>query len=128
MSELDRRARKRYPLQLTVRYRSTSRRLPLSGAGRTLNISSSGLLIASSQGVREGARLQLKLEWPWALEDLTPLQLIAESRVVRAGATEFAVMLERYQFCTAKRETAALDPLIFGRTQGVIATSKVTDA
>ena len=116
MSEIERRSTRRYPLQLQVRYRATSARLSLSGSGQTLNISSAGLLIASSQAVREGLRLQLNVDWPWLLDDRTPLQLIAESRVVRADASQFAVTLERYQFRTSKRQSAPVDPLIWAVT------------
>ncbi|HEV2446223.1 MAG TPA: PilZ domain-containing protein [Candidatus Sulfopaludibacter sp.] len=111
MPEIERRSTRRYPLQLQVRYRTTSARLSLSGKGQTLNISSAGLLIASPQMVREGLRLQLNVEWPWMLDDRTPLQLIAESRVVRADASQFAVTLERYQFRTSGRQSAPVDRL-----------------
>ena len=113
MPDVERRTRKRYPLQLNVRYQSTNIRLPLSGAGQTLNISSAGLLISSSQEVREGLRLRLNVEWPWLLNDITPLQLIAESRVVRAGTSQFAVALESYQFRTTKRNARPLDALVW---------------
>ena len=113
MPDVDRRTRRRYPLQLNVRYQSTNTRLAVSGAGQTLNISSAGLLISSRQEVREGQRLRLNVEWPWLLDDVTPLQLIAESRVVRAGASQFAVTLESYQFRTTKRNSRPLDALIW---------------
>ena len=78
-----------------------------------MNISSGGLLIASQQPVGEGIRLRLKLVWPCSLDDLTPLQLIADSTVVRSGAAEFAVILERYQFRTSRRAGAPADPLLW---------------
>ena len=116
MPEIERRSRRRYPLQLQVRYRAISAKLSASGGGQTLNISSAGLLIASPQCVREGLRLRLNVDWPWLLDGMTPLQLVAESRVVRANASQFAVELERYQFRTSKRESAPVDPLIWAVT------------
>jgi hypothetical protein len=113
MSESERRAKKRYPLQLNIRFRSTQGKLLVIGDGRTLNISSAGLLIASPQDVRKGLRLQLTVAWPWLLDDTTPLQLVAESRVVRASECEFAVSLERYQFRTSRRQSTPVDPLIW---------------
>ena len=113
MSDWERRTKTRYPLQLSVYYQSASSRILLSGAGRTLNISSGGLLIESQQPVGEGIRLRLKLVWPCALDDLTPLQLIAYSTVVRSGASQFAVTLERYQFRTCRRAGAPADPLLW---------------
>lgn len=75
----------------------------LVGVGRTLNVSSRGLLIASEQQfVQHGSRLQISLEWPTRLHGTTPLQLIAMCRVIRCEPSEFAVRLERYQFRTRK--------------------------
>jgi len=116
MPEIERRSRRRYPLQLQVRYRAMSARLVASGDGQTLNISSAGLLIASAQSVREGLRLQLHVDWPWLLDGMTPLQLVAETRVVRANGSQFAVALERYQFRTSKRQSVPVDPLIWAVT------------
>lgn len=113
MSDRERRKKTRYPLQLSVYYQSASSRILVSGAGRTLNISSGGLLIASPQPVCEGIRLRLKLVWPCALDDLTPLQLIADSTVVRSSASQFAVTLARYQFRTSRRAGAPADPLLW---------------
>jgi hypothetical protein len=75
------------------------------GAGRTVNMSSSGLLISSKQApVRAGARLQVIVDWPALLHGSTPLQLIAVCRVTRRLPAEFAVEFDQYQFKTKKRE------------------------
>jgi hypothetical protein len=75
------------------------------GTGRTLNMSSCGLLIASEEpaNVRMGARLQVTLDWPFLLHGATPLQLIVSCRVTRCRPQEFAVRLEQYLFKTKKR-------------------------
>jgi len=114
MPDSERRAKRRYPLQLNIRFRSTHGKLLIAGDGQTLNISSAGLLIASPQDVCKGLRLQLTVEWPWLLDHTTPLQLVAESRVVRANEAEFAVTLERYQFRTSRRHALPVDPLLMG--------------
>ena len=100
---LERRSKARYPMELNVRYRILTNGRALPGIGRTLNVSSCGLLIASDQQiVHDGSRLQLSLEWPLLLDGTTPLQLIAECRVIRCQPERFAVRLERYQFHTRK--------------------------
>jgi PilZ domain len=113
MPERERRSKRRYPLQLNLRYRSISDRMPMAGTGRTLNVSSRGILIASEQEVQEGTRLHVRVEWPWLLDSATPLQLVAESRVVRASRAEFAVELLRYQFRTFRRHGVPVDPLVW---------------
>ena len=100
---LERRSKNRYPVELKVRYRTLVSGPAPVGIGRTLNVSSGGLLIASEQQfVHDGSRLRLSLEWPTLLDGTTPLQLIAECRVIRCQPAVFAVRMERYQFRTRK--------------------------
>jgi hypothetical protein len=75
------------------------------GAGRTVNMSSCGLLIASEEEalVSAGSRLQLVVDWPFLLHGVTPLQLVVSCRVTRCLQEEFAVKLDQYQFKTKKR-------------------------
>lgn len=102
---MERRARSRFPLRLGVRYRSLAGEPALLGAGRTLNVSSCGLLIEPEDEARvdAGSRLQLIVDWPFLLHGVTPLQLIVACRVTRSVPEEFAVKLEQYQFRTKKR-------------------------
>ena len=101
---VERRSKARFPLRLSVRYRTMSDEPALVGVGQTVNMSSCGLLIASNQvPVRAGARLQLMVDWPFLLHGSTPLQLVASCRVTRCRPEEFAVKLEQYLFHTRKR-------------------------
>ena len=68
-----------------------------------MNLSSSGVLVASSEKMTDGVRLKLTIEWPSLLNGTTPLQLVTFGRVVRTDASGFAVALEHYQFRTMKR-------------------------
>jgi hypothetical protein len=100
----ERRSKSRFPLRLEVRYRILSGGPSLIGVGRTVNMSSRGLLIASVDvKVNPGARLQLTVYWPSLLHGTTPLQLIVSCRVTRCLPEEFAVELDQYQFRTKKR-------------------------
>ena len=100
----ERRTRKRYPIRLEVHFRGTHRGKRFTGCGRTLNVSSSGLLIASDEHVRQGTVLRMCVDWPFLLNGITPIQLVAEGRVVRTYESGFAAVLERHQFRTTKRE------------------------
>ena len=101
---LERRSKARFPLRLSVRYRTLSGGPALVGIGRTVNMSSCGLLIASDHAkVRPGARLQLTVDWPFLLHGITPLQLQVSGHVIRSRPEEFAVELDHYQFRTRKR-------------------------
>ena len=101
--DLDRRTKSRFPLRLSVRYRTLSGGPALIGEGRTLNMSSCGLLIASEEAkFRAGARLQLTVDWPFLLHGTTPLQLIVSCRVTRCQPEQFAVKMDQYQFKTRR--------------------------
>jgi hypothetical protein len=87
-----------------VRYRTLSDGPSLVGVGRTVNMSSCGLLISSNQAkMLAGARLQMTVDWPFLLHGTTPLQLVVSCRVTRCVSEEFAVELDDYQFRTKRQ-------------------------
>jgi hypothetical protein len=101
----ERRLRFRYSLDLSVRFRSRPGMSLFSGTGRVVNVSSGGALVASELiGSRDeismGERVEMSIEWPPLLDGRIPLQLFAVGRVLRRGASDFAVAFERYQFRT----------------------------
>jgi hypothetical protein len=100
---MDRRSKVRYPLVLNLRYRTLGRKL-YHGQGQALNLSSGGALVYSQHELNVGAELEVRIEWPSLLDGCIPLQLVAFSRVVRCGASSFAVCFRRYQFRTLRRQ------------------------
>ncbi len=109
----ERRTRTRYPIRLGVTFRDTRSGRRFAGSGRTLNASSSGLLIASDQPVRHGEMLRICIDWPFLLDGTTPIQLVADARVVRIYRSGFAAALVRHQFRTAKRDRELVSRLDF---------------
>src|SRR5258708_32364057 len=65
---LERRSKIRYPVTLNVRYRTMGRSQRISGMGRTLNMSSGGLLIASPQPQEGCAPTELNITCTTHLE------------------------------------------------------------
>lgn len=102
-NNIERRSRIRYPVKLTVRYRTVGRKHHLNGTGQTLNMSSAGLLVWAEHGVSEGARMEVNIEWPLMLDGTVPLQLVAVGKVVRCAESVFAVSFAQYQFRTMGR-------------------------
>jgi hypothetical protein len=102
----DRRSKSRYPVDLGIRFRFRLRSgvFLLDGVGRTVNLSSGGLLVASqdlvSRDVREGGYVEFSIEWPVLLDGRIPLQLFGVGRVVRRGAIDFAATFVTNQFRT----------------------------
>ncbi len=101
---IERRSKMRYPVTLNVRYRTLGRYRRVSGLGRTVNLSSGGILVSSEQKIAVGTRLEVNLEWPSLLDGEIPLQLVALGKVVRCLESGFAVAYTQYQFRTMSRK------------------------
>jgi len=100
---IERRTKARYPVKLTVRYRTVGRAQHVTGVGHTVNMSSGGLLVYAEHEVIAGARLEVNVEWPLLLDGAVPLQLVAHGKVVRCGGSMFAISFAQYQFRTMGR-------------------------
>jgi hypothetical protein len=100
---IERRSKARYPVKLTVRYRTVGRHQTVNGVGQTLNMSSGGLLVSAQHEVSAGLRLEVNVEWPLLLNGNVPLQLVAYGKVVRCGGSMFAIAFAQYQFRTMSR-------------------------
>ena len=84
-----------------VRYRVINRKTgEEAGAGKTLNMSSSGVLIQTEQTLLPGRRLEMTISWPAQLNYSCPLKLVARGRVVRAGNGKAAIEIQQYEFRT----------------------------
>jgi hypothetical protein len=103
----ERRVKSRYPVELNVRYQILGTAGSVAGVGQTVNMSSSGMLLACASNVPEGARIKLFVEWPSLLNGTTPLQLITVGTVVRVTAIAISIVFESYQFRTMSRARRA---------------------
>ncbi len=99
----ERRVKSRYPLELNVRYQTMGAAGPVAGFGQTVNMSSSGMLLACASNIPEGTRLKIFVEWPSLLNGTTPLQLITVGTVVRCTHIGVSIVFDGYQFRTMGR-------------------------
>lgn len=97
----ERRHNDRFPIEREVRYRVLSKRAgEESGDGKTINISSSGVLFTSDHVLLPGRRLELSISWPAQLDGKCPLKLVARGRVVRFEEGRAAIEIQQYEFRT----------------------------
>jgi len=73
----------------------------MTGTGRTVNVSSGGVLFTTDQVPTLGRRIELALSWPVPLDNKVPLTLCARGPVVRVGRGVVAMEIEHYDFRTA---------------------------
>jgi hypothetical protein len=105
----NRRGGRRYNLQLEVRWKLMHRRRVLeSGAGRTRDLSSCGILFETDRPLPVGSRLDLAVSWPALLHGEAALNLVATGRVVRSGQTGTAIRMIQHGFRTAGSATHQL--------------------
>ena len=103
---LDRRETNRFPVREEVRYRLLqSKAIQLAGAGKTVDISSGGILFTTSEPLPTGRLVEISVNWPARLDGTCPLQLVATGRIVRADGAKAAVRIERYEFRTRSSAT-----------------------
>jgi hypothetical protein len=72
----------------------------ISGAGKTLNIGSGGVLFTTEEKLPIGRQVEISMNWPARLGGTCPLKFVASGRVVRAEQSMAAVRIERYEFRT----------------------------
>ena len=106
----DRRDARRFPLETEVHWRGLGARDRISpGRGRSINMSSNGVLFTTEMPLKVGSRVELSIHWPVSLDDLCPLKLVTQGRIARMGQNAAAIHFDRYEFRTrAHRENGAL--------------------
>lgn len=100
----ERRRSSRFPIEREVRYKTLNQRAEiLAGNGKTLNISSSGVLFTSDHELPVGTRLELSISWPAQLNEKCFLNLVARGRVTRHNKGSLALQIQQYEFRTQSR-------------------------
>ena len=98
---VERRSSDRFPIEREVRYKILSKRTTMEeGTGKTINISSNGVLFTTDQILLPGKRLELSISWPAQLDNKCQLKLVAQGRVARLEQGRAAIEIQKYEFRT----------------------------
>jgi hypothetical protein len=97
---VDRRSAVRFPIEQDVRYKVFGRNTIEVGLGKTINMSSNGILFTTERSLSLGERLEVSVNWPAQLDNKCPLKLVTTGRVVRSDEGQAAIAIERYEFRT----------------------------
>jgi PilZ domain len=104
MPSTERRRSSRFPIEREIRYKTLNQRTELlAGVGKTLNISSSGVLFTSEHDMPLGTRLEVSISWPAQLNERCLLNLVARGRVTRHAKGQLALQIQQYEFRTQSR-------------------------
>ena len=97
----ERRNKKRFQIEQEVRYKMLyGQRIAETGVGRTINISSAGILFSTENVLTAGMPVELSMNWPVLLHDSCPMKLMIYGCVIRSSQGGSAVAIERYEFRT----------------------------
>jgi hypothetical protein len=100
----ERRRSSRFPIERDLRYKTLNQRAEiLAGNGKTLNISSSGVLFTTDHDLPVGTRLEVSISWPAQLNEKCLLNLVARGRVTRHTKGQLALQIQQYEFRTQSR-------------------------
>jgi hypothetical protein len=75
----------------------------LEARGKTLNISSSGILFTAAEALIPGRRIEMTIDWPAQLDNKCALKLVARGRVVRFAGDRAALEILQHEFRTRGR-------------------------
>ena len=102
----DRRVADRFPIEREVRYKVLNKKnADEAGSGRTVNMSSNGVLFTTEHMLLPGKRMELAISWPAQLNNKTPLKLVARGRVVRFNEGTAAMEIQQYEFRTSASQS-----------------------
>jgi PilZ domain len=105
----DRRHSDRFPIEREVRYKLLNKRTgEEAGDGKTVNISSTGILFTSQHVLLPGRRLEVSVSWPAQLNNKCALKLVARGRVVRFEEGLAAIEILQYEFRTTQSAAPAV--------------------
>ena len=111
--QAERRRSSRFPIEREVRYQALNKRGgEKAGEGRTINISSSGVLFSAEHTLPQGRRIELSISWPAQLDNRTALKLVVRGRVVRTENAAVAVEIQHYEFRTQSSVPAPTFPIL----------------
>ena len=101
---VERRARKRFPLNLELRFTaSKGSRQPIQGRGVVVNISSRGVAFRTDTALAPDLNIDASIEWPVTLNGDCVLRVTVEGRMLRVQDGLSVMRVDRYEFRTGGR-------------------------
>lgn len=109
----ERREGRRYPVTIPLEYRvygvadNGTNEVRQTGSGRTVNMSSAGVVFEADRPLREGMDADLSIAWPASLSKSVGLTLRVRGRIVRSENTRIALTMTHYEFRTRSLPVAS---------------------
>ena len=99
------RSKRRFPLTLNLKFNVTLNHKKMTGLGRTVNVSSAGILFWTQERINVGKPIQLSVAWPLDLDGKIGLRLWVSGKVVRTEGNFVGVTFWRHEFRTTSTQS-----------------------
>ena len=97
----DRRGDRRYRIPLDLRWKLIHRRkVREEGVGRTIDLSSGGILFDANRHLPPGMSVEVSVSWPVLLHGAAAMQLVVLGRIVRSNESQVAIRGTKHEFRT----------------------------
>ena len=106
----DRRTSRRYELALNLRFSYVKKGAAIHGNGTTVELASGGVLFHADAPPPDGVEVELRVEWPFLLQEVCNLEVLLKGRVIRTDSRGTAVKMHGYEFQTCGPRSFAEAP------------------
>src|SRR5579883_1033798 len=96
----DRRNDRRYAVEIPLRFSYSQKGVAYIGSGTVADLSRSGVRFSTDSAPPDGVEIELRLAWPFLLQNVCPLELVIRGEVYRTGPRGTVVKLHHYEFRT----------------------------
>ena len=96
----DRRVDRRYDLQLDLQFSYLHDGKNCWGSGHTIELSRGGIRFFAEMAPPIGADVELRIHWPFLLQNVIPLQLVVHGAILRADGRGAVLVVREYAFQT----------------------------
>jgi hypothetical protein len=112
LNNTDRRVGARFPIERDIHYKLVHKGGNEEGTGRSINISSGGILFTSDCHLPPGTGIEVTISWPVLLDAEVNLRLVTRGQVVRSASGTIAVKIYRYEFRNELADASSSRPYL----------------
>jgi hypothetical protein len=96
----DRRSDRRYYVEIPLRFSYTMHGVTYLGAGKVADLSRGGVRFTTDNPPPDGCEVELRLAWPFLLQNVCPLELLIWGEMFHTGPRGSVVRMHNYEFRT----------------------------
>jgi hypothetical protein len=96
----DRRLERRYQYEMELRFSYHQGGAMQFGSGHTLDLSRGAVRFASENPPPNGADVELRIAWPYLLQNVCPLELVVRGTTVTTKGRGTVLKMDDYEFRT----------------------------